>query len=129
MGRKWALALVYGWTTILFMTLTAGALLSLIIRYSNIQPSTLSYITLAVGLLTLFVGGFIAGVKGKNKGWVIGLLTGLGFTLLIFFIQYLGYNELFSMKQTVYHGVYLLCAIFGSIIGVNLAGNNQESNG
>lgn len=127
MKRNHLIAIMYGWITILFFVLLSSAVLALIVHLTNITEFTLSYITLIIGLLTLFLGGFVAGIKGKANGWIIGLTTGLGFTLITFFIQYLGFNEIFTTKQIIYHITYILCAIIGSIIGVNLFTTQENS--
>lgn len=120
-------AIIYGWITILVLILFSSSLLSLVVKFTTISEFTLSYITLTIGLVTLFIGGIIAGLKGKENGWVVGALTGGGFTLLTFLIQFLGFNEAFSMQQIIYHLTYILAAIIGSIIGVNLFINNRAS--
>lgn len=125
MRNNHIIAIVYGWITILVLILLSSMLLSVFIRFTKISEFTLSYITLTIGLVTLFVGGIAAGLKGKENGWFIGAITGAGFTLLTFFIQFLGYNELFSLQQLMYHLAYILAAIVGSIIGVNLVGGKK----
>ncbi len=120
-------AVIYGWVAILVLILISSLLLSLVVKFTSISEFTLSYITLTIGLVTLFIGGIIAGLKGKENGWVVGALTGGGFTLLTFLIQFLGFNETFSIQQTIYHLTYILAAIIGSIIGVNLFVSNKAS--
>lgn len=120
-------AVIYGWVAILVLILISSLLLSLVVKFTSISEFTLSYITLTIGLVTLFIGGIIAGLKGKENGWVVGALTGGGFTLLTFLIQFLGFNETFSTQQTIYHLTYILAAIIGSIIGVNLFVSNKAS--
>lgn len=120
-------AIIYGWISILVIILLASMLLTIVIRFSTVSEFTLSYLTLIIGLLTLFIGGVVAGLKAKENGWIIGSLTGLGFTLLTFFIQYLGYNEMFSIQQAIYHMTYILAATVGSIIGVNLMSKNKSA--
>lgn len=127
MEKKQWIAILYGWVAILFFVLLSSAVLALIIRYSEITSFTLSYLTLIIGLFTLFLGGVIAGLKGKANGLMIGFITGIGFTILTFFIQYLGFNEVFTMKQFIYHITYILCAIVGSIIGVNLTDSEKTA--
>lgn len=121
--NSYLMAIVYGWISILVLILVSSAFLSLVLRFTAISEFTLSYISLTIGLVTLFIGGIIAGVKGKENGWIVGALTGGGFTLLTFLIQYLGFNEVFSIQQSIYHITYILAAIVGSIIGVNLITN------
>src|SRR5690625_1987445 len=127
MKNSHLIAIVYGWITILVLILLTSMLLSLFVRFTAMSEFTFSYITLTIGLITLFIGGIVAGLKGKEKGWIIGALTGGGFTLLTFLVQYLGFNEVFSMQQTIYHITYILAAIVGSIVGVNLLVPNKSS--
>lgn len=119
-------AALYGWIAILLLIVLSSAIFALLIRFTTISEMVLSYATLFVGFITLFIGGMIAGMKGKANGWFIGALTGMGFTLLTFLIQYLGYNEIFTSKQLIYHLTYILVAIFGSIIGVNVSHENGK---
>ena len=46
--------------------------IALSLRFTAISEFTLSYISLTIGLITLFIGGIIAGVKGKENGWIVG---------------------------------------------------------
>ena len=74
----------------------------------------------------MFIGGFMSGGKGKAKGWVVGGSTGLIYTLIVFLFQYLGHDSLFSMEQLVYHTCYILTAMMGGILGVNMSGGARE---
>lgn len=112
-------ALLYGWIVVLAFILGASLILAIFLKFTSFQETTLYWVTLVVGLLALFIGGFIAGVKGKSKGWLIGALIGIGFSLFVFLIQYLGYNQTFTMEQSLHHLGYLLAAIVGGILGVN----------
>ncbi len=125
--NSYLVAVVYGWISILVLILISSTFLSLVVRFTTVSEFTLSYISLTIGLVTLFIGGIIAGLKGKENGWIVGILTGGGFTLLTFLIQYLGFNEVFSIKQSIYHLTYILAAVVGSIIGVNLMTNKASS--
>lgn len=118
-------AALYGWIVILLLILISSVIFALLIRFTSISEMYFSYATLLVGLITLFIGGMIAGMKAKSNGWFIGAITGVGFTFMTFLIQYLGYNEMFTSKQFIYHLTYILVAIFGSIIGVNVSQENR----
>lgn len=112
-------AILFGWLTIIVLTLIAATALAMIIRFSSIAEITITYSAIIITCIILFVGGLFAGMKGKTNGLWIGLLTGFGFTLLTFLIQFLGYNALFSLKQILFHLLYLLAAMVGGILGVN----------
>lgn len=126
MKREKLIALVYGWIVILILIFVFSILLTFLIRFTTISEKSITFITLAVGIIALFAGGLIAGIKGKGKGLIIGGLTGLGFTLFIFLIQYLGYDQIFSMKQTVHHLIYFIAAAIGGIVGVNVFMTNEH---
>lgn len=119
--RQQVSSLFYGWIMILSIILLTSFLLALLLRFTELNEPTLSWITLGVGLFAFFSGGLIAGMKGKSKGWMTGMITGTTMTLFIFFIQYLGYKQGFSFEQFLFHIGYIFAAIFGGVIGVNLA--------
>lgn len=119
-------ALLFGWIVVFGIILIASFVLALILNFTAFGESGLQWATLIIGLLALFIGGVIAGIKGKAKGWMIGGTIGIGFSLIIFLIQYLGYQQGFSLEQSLYHLAYLAAALLGGIIGVNLVGTQPE---
>jgi putative membrane protein (TIGR04086 family) len=120
-------ALLYGWITIFLFMLVSSFILALIIRFSNLSGGTLEWITLGLGLFYLFIGGFLAGLKGKDKGWMLGALTGLGYSFFILLYKYLAYDKFFTGEQWLYHGLFLIAAILGGIFGVNTQANGNEN--
>lgn len=121
MGTKQSiLAVVFGLCTTLIIILGSSFILSILLKFTEIQESALSLVIIAVSFLALFIGGFVSGGKGKEKGWLSGGGTGLFFTLLVFLVQFLGYQATFSLEQTLFHIGYIVIAVLGGIIGVNL---------
>lgn len=88
---------------------------------------SVQYIITALSFIGLFGGGFLSGGKRKQKGWLIGGVTGLIYTLVVFLFQYLGYDRLFSIEQVIYHTCYTLIAMMGGILGVNLSTNHSRT--
>ncbi|SET82605.1 putative membrane protein, TIGR04086 family [Oceanobacillus limi] len=127
MQSKQFVALMYGWIVILGLILISSFSLALLLRFSSFNEPALSWVTLVIGLISLFLGGLIAGMKGKAKGWLIGLIVGLGFTIFTFLVQYLGYQQSFSVEQSIHHLFYTAAALFGGIIGVNSV-SDENSN-
>lgn len=126
MHKRQFTALLYGWIIVLGLIFISSMILALFLRFTTLNDPTLSWLAFVIGLVALFIGGFVAGIKGKAKGWVIGGITGAGFTLLTFLVQYLGYHQGFSMEQSLHHLGYILVALFGGVIGVNIAGPAEE---
>lgn len=115
-------AILYGVITTFIIVLASSVVLSLLLRFTNIQESSLTWVILTLSFLALFIGGFVSGGKGKQKGWLVGGGTGLLFTLLVFLVQFLGYQTSFSIEQTAYHIGYIIVAVLGGVIGVNMTG-------
>lgn len=126
-GRNSIMSILYGVCTILIIVLGTSLLLSLLLRFTSLQESSITWIVLVISMFALFFGGLIAGGKGQEKGWLIGGATGLIFTLIVFLVQYLGYQTNFTLKQTLFHVAYILVAIIGGIIGVNLSGKKRAA--
>lgn len=111
---------MYGWIIVLALILLMSIFLAFLLQFTGMNEATLSWTALAVGFVSLFIGGLVAGIKGKQKGWVIGAITGAGFTLFTFLVQYLGYQQGFSLEQSLHHAGYILAALLGGVVGVNM---------
>lgn len=119
-SKNYGSAILFGVIAIFLLAIITSLIFSFILRFTSAQESSLQFIITAVSFVTLFAGGFISGGKGKQKGWLLGGLTGLVYSLIIFFFQYLGYDSLFNMEQIIYHTCYILTAMMGGILGVNM---------
>jgi len=119
--RNQFMGLLYGWIVILGLILISSVILALLLQFTAFNDPALSWTAFAAGVVSLFIGGFIAGAKGGSRGWIIGGITGLGFSLFIFLVQYLGYQQVFSLEQLFHHAGYVAAALLGGMIGVNLS--------
>jgi putative membrane protein (TIGR04086 family) len=116
-------AVLFGLTTILVIALSFSLVVSLVLSLTSLTEHSVKWLITGVAFVTMFLGGAISGAKAKEKGWIAGASTALLFSLLTFFIQYLGYDNGFTSEQYLYHGGYILVAAIGGIIGVNLSSN------
>lgn len=126
MAKSRLTALLFGWIVVFGVMLFASIILSLLLRFTELGSSTLNWATLIVSLIALFSGGLVAGVKGKENGLLLGICTGIGFTLFILLYQYLGHNSGFSTGQMIHHGGFLLAALLGGVLGVNVSPETKE---
>lgn len=117
--QKQLLALIYGWIVVFAVLIVSSIIIALFLKFTTFNEPLLSWVTLAVGLISLFIGGLIAGLKGQMKGWIIGLIVGIGFSCFTFFYQYISLKQLFTLEQTLYHLLYIFVAMVGGIVGVN----------
>ncbi|MFC4320918.1 TIGR04086 family membrane protein [Litchfieldia salsa] len=118
--KKIGLATGYGVATIFIIIILTSLIFSLLLKFTSIEEESLTWIILAISFLTLFVGGFVSGGKGKEKGWLMGGATGILYSLIVFLFQYLGHDTLFSTEQSIYHLGFLATAMIGGIFGVNM---------
>ncbi|SFQ78504.1 MULTISPECIES: TIGR04086 family membrane protein [unclassified Bacillus (in: firmicutes)] len=126
-SKTFGKALLYGLITIFFFAMVSSIIFSLILRFTSVQEGSLHYIVTAISFVGIFGGGFISGGKGKHKGWLIGGVTGTAYSFIILLFQYLGYDELFSTEQVIYHVCYILICMMGGILGVNMNSNTRNS--
>ncbi|WP_453994725.1 TIGR04086 family membrane protein [Bacillus nitroreducens] len=118
--RKLGVAMVYGVVAIFLIVIVSSLLISLLLKFTSLQESSISWVILGASFLALFVGGFVSGGKGKEKGWLIGGGTGLLYSMIVFLVQFLGYDASFTAEQIMYHAGFLAAAIIGGIFGVNM---------
>ena len=119
-------AIMYGVVTIFIMAAGFSLVFSLLLRFTSISESSLTYIIMALSFLTLFIGGFISDGKGKRQGWLLGGSTGLIYTLIVFLYQYLGLDTVFTSKQLIYNGCFIITAMMGGVLGVNMSGGTKQ---
>ena len=119
--KQWGKAILYGLITIFVMALATSLVFSLLLKFTDLTESSITWVLLGLSILALFIGGFVAGGNGKEKGWLIGGITALLFSLIILVFKFLGYGEIFTMEELMYHGGFLLVAMLGGIFGVNVS--------
>ncbi|MEI5905704.1 TIGR04086 family membrane protein [Bacillus spongiae] len=125
--KKLGGAVLFGLATILGIAIVFSAIFATILRFTNLQESSISLFITIVSFIALFSGGFITGGKAKEKGWLFGTLTGGLFSLLVLSFRYLGYDQLFTLQEVVYHICYIVTAMMGGILGVNVSGGRSSA--
>ncbi|GAA0354846.1 TIGR04086 family membrane protein [Bacillus horti] len=121
MPNSYVRPIITGVSTIIVVLLSISLCLSLLLHFTSLKESSIEILLLPISLLTLFIGGLISGYKSGTKGWYVGALTGLAFILLSWILSFLGFDLSFSLKAVLIYLFYLLLAMLGGIIGVNLS--------
>lgn len=99
---------------------------SLILKFTSILEGQISLIITIISFIALFIGGFIAGGRAKEKGWLIGGVTGLLYTIINFLFQYLGFDSVFTLEQMIYYICFTITAMMCGILGVNIFGSQTR---
>jgi putative membrane protein (TIGR04086 family) len=126
-SKKIGYAVLYGTISIFIFAIISSFIFSFILRFTALQETSIQYVITAMSFIALFIGGFIAGGKGQQKGWFLGGLTGFIYALLIFLYQFLGLDSLFNVEQIIYYVCYILISMMGGILGVNLSGKSRTT--
>jgi putative membrane protein (TIGR04086 family) len=127
-AKKLSIAISYGLITIFILAAITSLVISLLLKFTQLQELSLSWIMLTISFIILFIGGFVSGGKGKEKGWLLGGGTGLCYSLIIFLLQYLGFEAHFTLEQMLYHLGFLVISILGGILGVNMTSQIRKQN-
>jgi len=110
-----------GIISILGILIFSSFILSLLLQFTTITEASVHWFILPITLITLFIGGFIAGQRSGQRGWYVGALTGLAYLVLIWLITFLGFDSTLSLKNMIYYALYLILAIVGGMVGVNMS--------
>ena len=126
-SKKIGYAVLYGTISIFIFAIISSSIFAFILRFTALQETSIQYVITAMSFIALFIGGFIAGGKGQQKGWFLGGVTGFIYALLIFLYQILGLDSLFNVEQIIYYVCYILISMMGGILGVNLSGKSRTT--
>ena len=118
-------AVMYGWLSILILLLITSMTLALFLRFTSLTNPLLNQLAVITSFLVMFISGLISGIKAKQKGWIIGMMLSLSYSLVIYLLHFLGYGEHFTVTQLLYHLGFLMITIIGAIFGVNLTGAKE----
>lgn len=126
-SRNLGVAVLYGVIAIFVFATISSFIFAFLLRFTSVSETSLQYIITTVSFISLFVGGFITGGNGKQKGWLIGAATGFIYSAIIFLFQYLGHDNLFSTEQVIYQVCYIITAMMGGILGVNMSSSSSRA--
>lgn len=110
-----------GLGTIICLLLVISVILSLLLHYTSLQESSLSWLLLPATLLTLFIGGCVSGFLSGTRGWYFGGCTGISFILFTWLISFLGFESSLRWEALWLYLTFLGLAMIGGVIGVNLS--------
>lgn len=90
------------------------------LNYFNILGNVaINYLKLFTILISMLIGGIYIGSKTNKKGWLEGIKIGLEVVILLFLINYLGFNKGINIKTILYYFLILTSSMLGSMIGIN----------
>ncbi|PFK45704.1 TIGR04086 family membrane protein [Bacillus cereus] len=118
--RKLSTAIGFGIITLLILASVTSMMVALLLKFTNISEGTLTVTLFIFAILSMLTSGFVAGKKAQGKGWLVGLTTGITFTILVFLVSYLGFSNSLSKSQLLYQLALMGASTLGGIFGVNM---------
>lgn len=126
MGKNMMYGICLGLVSIIAIVFICSFVISLLLKFTTLTEASFSMATLVISFAALFIGGLISGAKARRRGVFIGAGTGFVYGLLVFLIQYLGFDTGFTMMQYVYFLAYIAIAALGGMVGVSTLGKNVK---
>ncbi|MFT8871499.1 MAG: TIGR04086 family membrane protein [Sporolactobacillus sp.] len=128
MARHGLTAIAYGLSAAMLIVLASAVLLASLLRFSSYSENGSIALPIIISLAALFIGGMIAGSKMKERGLLIGALTGVSYCLFSLLFQYLGLERMPGLLQEGLALANIAAAAVGGTMGVNLSGAAKRSN-
>ena len=120
-GKQLGIGIIYGISTNTISVLLFGMIFGLLLRLTSIPEDSLTWVFRILSFIIMLTGGLVAGMLAKNNGYLVGIITAITFSLLILSIQYLGFDQWFSMEQWITHGGFLVASMIGGMLGSSLS--------
>lgn len=120
MTKKLFTATCFGLFTTIIIVLLFGIIMATLLKITSMSESSVALIPMIVSFVALFIGGCVSGLKMKERGLLVGAVTGLIYIFLVFLIQFLGFENGAGTQQMLLFLLYILTTTLGGIVGVNL---------
>ncbi|MDD9147673.1 MULTISPECIES: TIGR04086 family membrane protein [unclassified Sporolactobacillus] len=119
MARNWLAAVTYGIAASFVIVLASAFLLASLLRFTSYSETGGSVLPIIISIGALFIGGIISGSKMKERGLLIGSVTGLFYCLFSLFFQFLGLDQAPGLNQYIFYLTNIASCAIGGAIGVN----------
>lgn len=110
-----------GLVLMLAIVVIGSLVVALLLQFTGLSERNMPVITYAVNALSLVVGGFVAGRKARERGWLYGGVTGVLYTLVLLLISFLAFDAAVTSKTFVSMISSFAIAAIGGMLGVNFS--------
>lgn len=125
--KKNVLAAVRGVIISLVLSFVLFAVLAAVMLWSGMGEEFAGTLTIAVSVISILTGSFIAARRIGERGWLYGAVCGLVYYLIVYICALSAMMEFnFSTKTLIMFAVGVLCGMIGGMIGVNSGGGKRR---
>lgn len=111
--------LLTGVTVVLGTVLVGSVLTALLLRFTGIAEASLPYFTYAINGIALLCGGWMAGRRAGQRGWMYGGITGILYVLIVLIIGFLAFDATMRVQPFLFTVCATGLSALGGIFGVN----------
>lgn len=112
---------ILGQSIIWIIVFILSVITAFVLRYSDIQTSSLPLITFFINAIALLTGGFVSGKQSGKRGWIMGGIQGIIYTLLLMIIGFLALDTSLRVNPIVFGICSFGLGALGGIVGVNMS--------
>lgn len=120
-GRAITVGFVRGIISAFIFMLVVFALFACILAYTDVSENVIPVIATAVQAVSALIAGFYTAKGSGSRGGLFGILSGVGYVFILWFIASLAGDGFYFGKHVI--SMFLISAFFGAIggiLGVNL---------
>lgn len=110
-----------GLVLMLIIVLLGSLIVSLVLQFTDVSERNMPTLTYVVNAISLLVGGFVAGIKAKERGWFYGGITGILYIIILTLIAFLAFDTTFTFRTLVTMISAFAISAIGGIFGVNVS--------
>lgn len=111
--------LLVGLVVVFTIVLAGSIVTALLLRFTSISETSLPYFTYGINGIALLIGGWCAGRKAKNRGFLYGGLTGILYVIIILLIGFLAFDTTMRIQPVLFTICATGLSAIGGILGVN----------
>lgn len=119
---KYLKALLYMFISIVIFSF----MLSTLNFFDIVGTGTMNVFQIISIIISMFIGGFFIGKNSNNKGYLQGIKIGGIALAILFLLNYLGFDNGFSLSRVLFYLIVMISSIAGSVVGINK--NKQINN-
>lgn len=107
--------------TYTLLTVLGGTLFtSLLLSFTGVKESSLSYFAYTILVVSLLIGGWASGKRAGERGWYHGGLCGIIYAVILVMISFLGYDQSLGMGSLMVLVISFASSALGGVFGVNM---------
>ncbi|SDY03453.1 TIGR04086 family membrane protein [Thermoactinomyces sp. DSM 45892] len=117
LNSPWIMGQCVIWSSVLILSLSTAVVL----RYTDLQTSSLPWITFLINASSIFTGGLISGKRTERNGWIMGGIQGILYTLILMIIGFLAFDTSLRVEPLIFGICSFGLGALGGMIGINLS--------